>query len=55
MKQEKKYKKKIYDLEQENKILKGERYKTVENNKNDELELYFNGKDEQSNIKKIDL
>ena len=44
--------KKIYHLEQENKILKGERYKTDEKDNFDELKLYFNGNDENINIKK---
>ncbi len=44
--------KKIYNLEQENKILKGERYKTEEkhNFTFDEFNLYFNGNNE--NLKK---
>ena len=45
--------KKIYDLEQENKILKGERYKIDKKNNFEEFKLYlnFNGNDENANIK----
>ena len=48
----KKISKKIYDLEQENKILKGERYKLNKTKTLDEIELNFNGNDDCVNYKK---
>lgn len=48
----KKISKKIYDLEQENKILKGERYKSNERKKYNEYELKFNGYIDENIINK---